>query len=182
MKQVHHTMKIAITSTNPVKKNAAMKAFQAVFPDTKIEIEVVEVASGVSDQPLSEVETLQGALQRVEKGVVAVPAMDFWVGIEEGVSLKNDAMEGYAWIVVRDKKGKIGKGRSGTFFLPAKIMKLVKEGRELSDADSEVFKRSNAKHTNGTVGILTKDIISRTDLFYQAVVFALIPFINTDLY
>jgi non-canonical (house-cleaning) NTP pyrophosphatase len=90
-------------------------------------------------------------------------------------------MEAYAWGVVKSKE-KYGKAKTGTFFLPKKIVALIKEGKELGEADDIVFKRYNSKQENGAVGILTGDVTDRTRYYVEAVVLALIPFKNPDLY
>ena len=79
-------------------------------------------------------------------------------------------------------KNKISKAKTATFPLPLKISKLIQEGYELGDADDIVFKRSNSKQQNGAVGILTNNVINRTDYYSHAIILALIPFTNTKLY
>ncbi len=91
-------------------------------------------------------------------------------------------MEAFAWIVVKAKDGKLGKGRTGTFFLPPKIVALIKQGKELGEADNIAFGRTNSKQENGAVGILTDNVIDRTKYYTEAVVLALIPFKNSQLY
>ena len=54
--------------------------------------------------------------------------------------------------------------------------------RDSGDADDIVFKRSNSKQQNGAVGILTDNVINRTDYYSHAIILALIPFTNTKLY
>ena len=58
----------------------------------------------------------------------------------------------------------------------------MRQGLELGQADDIVFGRSNSKQANGAVGILTDDVIDRAQLYEPAVIFALIPFKNPDLY
>ena len=52
--------KVIITSKNPVKINATKKAFEKVFND-RFEFEGVSADSLVSDQPMNNAETLNGA-------------------------------------------------------------------------------------------------------------------------
>ena len=66
-------------------------------------------------------------------------SVDFFVGIEGGLEEVKSGMEAFAWVVIKSRKGKVGKGRSGSFFLPAKVVKLVKAGKELGEADDIVF-------------------------------------------
>ncbi len=173
--------KIIIASKNPVKINATEAAFNKMFPDGTFEAEGVSAASGVSDQPKSDAEAFQGALNRAENASHMADA-DFWVGIEGGVEKKDSDMEAFAWVVVKSKNGKIGKGRTGTFFLPPKVAELIEQGMELGEADDEVFKRENSKQKNGAIGILTGDIIDRTRYYTETIVLALIPFKNEELY
>ena len=53
--------KVIIASKNPVKINATKKAFEEVFND-HFEFEGVSADSSVSDQPMSNKETLKGAI------------------------------------------------------------------------------------------------------------------------
>lgn len=172
--------KIIVASKNPVKIASVLVAFRKVFPNEDFEAEGVSVSSGVSDQPMSEKVTLRGAFNRVVNASINVVG-DFWVGIEGGIEDSKNGMEVFAWIVVKSKD-KIGKGRTGSFFLPEKVSELVRSGLELGDADDKVFNKSNSKQKNGSVGLLTKDLITRTSLYEPAVILALIPFLNSDYY
>lgn len=174
-------MKIIIASQNPVKINAALGAFQKMFPDKSFEIEGVSVPSEVSNQPKSDQETLKGAWNRVENASKQTSG-DFWVGIEGGIEQKGVEMESFAWVVIKSKEGIVGKGRTGTFFLPPKIIDLINEGKELGEADDILFERKNSRQANGAVGILTSNVVDRTSYYMEAVVFALIPFKNKSLY
>ncbi len=175
-------MYIIIASTNPVKRNAALFAFQAIFPTEKITIDSINAPSEVKDQPMSEAETLLGAQNRVKNARKKIATADYYVGIEGGVEIKQGEMEAFAWVVIQSKTNKSGKGRTGSFFLPKKIIKLIEEGTELGVADDIVFNHSNSKQKMGTVGILTKNVCDRTEYYKQAVILALIPFINPEMY
>jgi inosine/xanthosine triphosphatase len=173
---------IIISSKNPVKVNAATIGFENMFPSEVLEVEGLSVPSGVSDQPMSSAETLQGAINRVQNAVIARGGADYYVGIEGGCEEKNGEMEAFAWVVVRARDGRIGKGRTGSFYLPPKVAELVRAGMELGAADDVVFGRTNSKQENGAVGLLTGNVIDRTAYYVDAVVFALIPFKNSALY
>ena len=90
-------------------------------------------------------------------------------------------LSGYAWVVVLSTE-KRGVGRSGEFFLPENLAALVRQGVELGEADDIIFSRKNSKQANGAIGLLTDDAIDRLNLYIPAVIFALIPFKNPDLY
>jgi len=170
--------KVLIASRNPVKINATKKAFKEVFSD-RFEFKGVSVDSLVSDQPMSNNETLKGATNRLQN--IKHLEADYLVSIEGGVDLLDNNYEAFAWIVISDKN-KIGKAKTASFALPLKISKLIKEGYELGDADDMVFKRSNSKQQNGAVGILTNNLIDRAEYYVHAIILALIPFTNSKLY
>lgn len=153
-----------------------------MFPDQNFVYEGVSVPSSVSDQPMSSEEALMGAKNRAQNAALALSDADYFVGLEGGVENKDDKMHSFAWIVIRDKNGKIGMGKTGEFILPPKIRELILGGMELGNADDIVFGKSNSKQENGAIGILTNDVIDRAALYTPAVIFALIPFIKPELY
>ena len=152
-----------------------------MFPAEEFTIRQVSVPSGVSNQPFSDQETYRGALNRVDRAVKLDPDADFWVGIEGGVEERDGELSAFAWIVIRSKD-RCGRSRSGTFQLPKKLADLIRQGVELGEADDIVFNRSNSKQANGAIGILTGDVIDRTELYRHAVILALVPFKNVGLY
>lgn len=173
--------KVIVTSTNPVKLKAVRDGFEKVFGKDMCKFETVKVDSGVPDQPMSDEETMQGAEGRVKRAKADFPEADYWVGMEAGIENTKHGMEAFGWVVVESKE-RIGRGCSAKFILPDKIRDLIESGVELGDADDRVFGISNSKQTNGAVGILTHDVITRATLYEPAVILALIPFVNESLY
>lgn len=172
-------MKIIVASKNPVKTNATQQGFESYFSNFKLE--GVSVESDVSDQPMSDKETLQGAINRVKNAKKDYPDADFWVGIEGGIQQQTNSLEAFAWIVICNKN-KTGKARTTTFQLPQKIADLIAQGYELGIANDILFKQENSKQKTGAVGLLTSNKVSRTMLYKQAIQLALIPFLNHELY
>lgn len=173
---------VIVASTNPVKIRTTELGFKSMFPKETFEVEGVSASSGVPDQPMNEKETLLGATNRANNVSKIVPDVDYWVGIEGGLEEIDGDMEAFAWIVIKSKDGVMGKGRTGSFFLPQKVAKLIREGKELGEADDIVFGRTNSKQANGSVGLLTADVLTRVAFYEPAVILALIPFKNPDLY
>ncbi len=173
---------IIVASQNPVKIQAAVAGFRRIFHGIDVQAQAVSVPSGVAEQPMSSAETLQGAVNRALNARQAAPQADYWVGIEGGVEPSEDELLAFAWVVVVDGHGRLGKGRTATFLLPRQVAELVHQGKELGEADDIVFGRSNSKQENGAVGILTGDAINRAGLYEQGVVLALIPFFRTEMY
>ncbi len=173
--------KIIIASHNPVKVQATLRGFQRRFPQEEFSIDRLSVPSGVSDQPSSDQETLAGAMNRATQASRLLPSADYWAGIEGGIQEWGEDMVAFAWVVVLSQ-ALTGKGRTGTFFLPKEVRSLIRQGKELGEADDLVFQQVNSKQENGAVGLLTGDAIDRARLYEEAVILALIPFKNPGLY
>jgi len=173
-------IKIVVASKNPVKLDAVKEGLSVFIPE-EFELMGISVESGVSDQPMSDAETMQGAEIRIKNAQVQFPGCDFYIGIEGGVEETVSGMMAFAWIVISNNN-KIGQARTASFFLPHEVARLVHQGMELGDADDRVFAKSNSKQQNGAVGLLTNDAITRKSLYMPAVQMAFIPFLNPELY
>jgi inosine/xanthosine triphosphatase len=173
--------KVIVSSTNPVKLEAVQIGFERLFPESVFEFYPVIVSSGVSDQPMTDAETLLGAKNRAEAARIARPEADFWAGLEGGAEAYEGRLSTFAWIYIIGPDG-CGKCRSATHELPDEISRLVAGGMELGDADDLFYQRKNSKQLNGSVGLLTNNLFTRTSLYVEAVMLALIPFKNPGLY
>ena len=168
-------IQVAVASKNPVKVDAARIGFERMFPQASFELLPVSVPSGVRDQPMTHTETFQGAFNRAQGAAAEQPQASYSIGIEGGIEVVNQQLEVFAWVVVL-KDGRIGRAQTGIFYLPKEVADLVQAGHELGHADDIVFKRNNSKQSNGSIGLLTDDALTRTDYYVQAVIMALIPF------
>ena len=173
--------KIIVASKNPVKISAVLNAFRRVFPQEHFIIEGVDVPSDVSDQPMDDHATRPGARNRAEAARRSGRDADYWAGLEGGVDQLEGTWVAYAWIVVLSGASE-GWARTGIFSLPTKVAQLVQEGMELGEADDVVFGTKNSKHAGGAVGLLTADALTRTELYEEGVILALIPIKNCQLY
>lgn len=173
--------KVIIASKNPLKIKAVEYGFGKMLPEEEFTFEGISVESEVPDQPMGSKETYQGASNRADNAKKEIPHADFWVGLESGAEDSFDGMIAYAWIVIRSKDQK-GSARTADFLLPTEVAKLMRSGLEFNDADDKVFNRTNSRHSNGTIGILTDDIMTRQSMMEDGVVYALIPFKNLELF
>jgi inosine/xanthosine triphosphatase len=174
MSEKHLT--VVVTSRNPVKQGAVERAFRQVFPGFEIGIEVVSVASGVSEQPMSDEETRRGARNRVVAGREAFPSADYWVGLEGGLEEIDGELLASAWMVVGGPDGVVHEARTPTLPLPPGIHALVRAGMELGEANDRVFGTHNSKQAQGAFGLLTNGRMTREDIYTQALELALVPF------
>lgn len=173
---------ITIASTNPVKAKAVREGFSRMFPSEEFSVRPFHTTLSLPAQPATDEETLSCAEKRVCNARELTPENDYWVGIEGGIDDGALGMGAFAWVVILDRAGHFGRGRTGEFFLPENVAALVRQGVELGEADDRVFGRNNSKQGNGAIGLLTDDVIDRAELYIPAVIFALVPFKNPGLY
>ena len=173
--------RFAVGSENPVKVACVADAVSEIWPNA---VAVgVRTHSGVSAQPVSDEEMLEGALNRASEALGSVADATHGVGIEGGILDTEEGMWAYAWIVIVDRDGRVGRGQTGRFLLPEGVAKLIRvDGLELGEADDRFFNRNNSKQLDGAIGILTDGRIDRKALYKPGVIFALIPFIQPELY
>ncbi len=177
-------MKINVASKNPVKVEAVREILQN-YPDlAHYEIIGINTESGVSEQPKSLEETVQGATNRaravfndcvysfgIESVLMKVPqtktgSMDFCVcAIYDGVQHH--------------------LGLSCAFEFPIKINQMIHE--LYIDANEAVYRCGLTRDkkigsSGGIIGILTKGRMTRKDYTKQAIQTALIHLENKSLY
>ena len=171
-------MKVVVASHNPAKLRAVDDAFALQYPDENIELVPCNVESGVSDQPMSDEETCRGARMRVQNAQTSEPDAYFWVGLEGGIETIDEQLMAFAWMAVLGQGGNIGEARTGTLPLPPAVKELVDSGLELGDANDRVFSTVNSKHKGGAFGLLTNGLYTREGVYTEALVIALVPFVN----
>mmetsp|Transcript_30492 Transcript_30492/g.42474 ORF Transcript_30492/g.42474 Transcript_30492/m.42474 type:complete len:142 (+) Transcript_30492:150-575(+) len=141
---------------------------------------------------MTDAETLKGARNRATNALQAVRKelkeenVDFSVGLEGGLNLgeDGDSLVCHAWMcVLCVKTGKASVARTASFMIPPKVTQLIRDKKmELGEADDIVFKRTKSGQGSGTVGILTHNLIDRCEYYRHALIMALIPYRNPDLY
>ncbi len=177
--------KVIVGSRNPVKIEAVKLAFEKMFPNETFNVSGISISSGVSEQPMTNEETYNGALNRAKNCMAEIQDADFTVGLEGGLSplFNEDIFILLTWSVVLSKDGMIGQASDGGYPLPQKFNKHIRDGKEEFYITSErYFKTNNTKQTTGTIGILTHGAIDRTAGFMNDTIKALIPHANKELY
>ena len=168
-------MKVSVASKNPVKIQAIQAAFTKFFSGTSLSVEGFYCPSEIEDQPIGEEYTLLGAMNRLSHLRQLAPDSNYFASIEGGILEFQNDLHVFAWIVI-ENSNLVSKNRTATFCLPTSLSTLIREGKELGDADDIVFGRKNSKQGDGTVGALTNQLITRTDYYEHAAILALIPF------
>ncbi|MDP5211485.1 inosine/xanthosine triphosphatase [Pseudoalteromonas tunicata] len=173
------TIQIRVGSTNPVKVNAVKTAFSAAFVDHIIECIATDAPSDVAAQPMTEQETLQGAINRV--AFCQQFAADYYVAIEGGVDHFSYGAATFAYVVIANANEQ-HVGRGANLPLPTAIYQSLLEGKELGPLMDELFNTHNIKQKGGAIGLLTNGLANREGNYHHALLLALAPFLHPALF
>ncbi|MCX6719696.1 MAG: inosine/xanthosine triphosphatase [Candidatus Staskawiczbacteria bacterium] len=177
-------MKINIGSKNKNKIEALSEILKD-YPDFCVaQIIPKEVSSNISDQPKSLDETIQGAINRAKN---AFENCDYSVGLESGLMKVPETKSGYmdfTACAIFDG-GKIHLGLSSAFEHPRIIIdKIFNEGLDASTAFHKAGLTNDTYigYSEGIIGLLTKNKLTRKEYTKEAIRTALIHLENKDLY
>jgi len=185
---------VAVGSTRKPKLGAVRQAMDAMLdllPEkTYVEIEGIEVESGVNHTPLSREESMRGARQRAETLQEIArregKPWNFFVGLEGGLDsvVENGQRRVFleSWAYVSD--GASGHfGRSGAVELPEALAEEVfVRGTELSIAIDKFAGEAGIRDGQGAWGVLSGNMITRQDAFRVALIAAFAPLLNRKIY
>ncbi|TKI08695.1 inosine/xanthosine triphosphatase [Martelella alba] len=164
---------IAAATTNPAKIDAILQAFIDTFGPDSCRVDGIVVDSGVPPQPIGNAETRLGARNRAAAARQACPEADFWVGVEAGIE---DNMT-FAWMVIENAQIR-GESRSAGLILPESLLQGITAGRELGQEMARLTGIEDIKRRGGAIGVFTHGLLTRSSVYYQALVLALAPFHN----
>jgi inosine/xanthosine triphosphatase len=171
-------VRIAVGSTNPVKKQAAQVVLGALFDADFI---FLAVESGVRAQPWGDLETRTGAINRARAALRSAGA-DLGVGFEGGVVENEQGLFTCAWAAVVDAEGTLGLGGNTMVQLPERVAGILRQGGELGPAMDELLSTQNVKHREGAIGVLTDGLVNRQASFEFMLRLALAPFRSPQWY
>jgi inosine/xanthosine triphosphatase len=153
----------------------------------------VDVDSGVAAQPMSELETMNGARQRAYAALKTDPNADYGIGLEGGVTELNPTSPSWsgvrsgkgrlfecAWVAIVDREGKEGLAGGLYFELPEKIAREIRKGGELGPLMDKFSGKTNVKQGSGAIGIFTKGQLDRKAAYVQIVLSAVIKFVSPE--
>jgi inosine/xanthosine triphosphatase len=153
-------MNIAVGSLNKTKVGAVKQAFLG----EKVTIIPVSVPSGVSAQPFSDEETMQGAINRSKKALEETEA-EIGIGLEGGVVETEYGLFLCNWGALATHSGLTVVAGGARIKLPDEFLEPLKEGLELSEVMDAYTKRNDIRSNEGAVGIFTNGYINREEMF-----------------
>lgn len=178
-----NTINVIVGSTNPVKIQASTYAVSQLFPHAQVNCQGCNAPSGVPEQPMTQEDTLQGAINRVEycQNNQNNPTADLYIAIEGGVDQFSHGPATFAYVVIENKNQRL-VGCSARLPLPAMIYQALNEGEELGNVMDKLFNTDNIKQKGGAIGLLTQGAETRESIYIQALILAMAPLLNTQLY
>lgn len=159
-------MLVGIGTKNNAKVGAVENIVQQHFQSAQFQ--TVSVASEVSEQPMSEMETRQGAINRAlhtfaETGA----ALSF--GLEGGVQEIDEQMYCVNWGALVLADGTILTAAGAQFILPEEIASQIREGAELGPVMDDFTKQHDTSQHAGAIGVFTNGLIDRKAMFEHIV-------------
>ncbi|WP_080844390.1 DUF84 family protein [Cytobacillus gottheilii] len=152
--------KIMIGSKNPAKILAAEAALQ----EFEAEIFSVDASSGVSEQPFSDEETIQGAMNRA-KDAMQKGNGEIGIGLEGGVVETEYGLYVCNWGALYEEGQPPIIAGGARIPLPEEIAGKLRAGMELGPVMDEYAQKENVRKKDGAVGIFTSGRITRIDMF-----------------
>lgn len=176
------TIYIAVGSQNKAKNDAVKTAFMKRFPS--VELQGFDIPSGIADQPLSDEESIEGAVNRARGALAKMATAQYGVGLEGNVVTISDRMFLHGWVAIIDRHDTIGIGHSSGLELPDTLRTAIEAGGELGPLLQEMLddKDNEIRHSQGTNGVLSDGLYTRVDEFVDATTVALAKFLKPELY
>lgn len=156
-------MKIAIGSKNAVKINAVKEVF--VGKDYSFQSD--NVSSGVSEQPFSDQETVEGAMNR-SLNVLKSTDATIGIGLEGGVVDTPQGIYLCNWGALTDGEITVTAG-GARILLPDEFRESLLNGIELGTLMDNYTKKTEVGKNEGAVGIFTNGRMNRKDMFVHIV-------------
>jgi inosine/xanthosine triphosphatase len=170
-------MIISVGTTNEAKLEA-VKEILLDYPHLAgATVTGMKVSSGVSDQPKSLDETVEGAINRAQS---ARGNADYGIGLESGLMAVPKTKGGYMDVCVcaidDGKETYIGLSSAWEFPDPEVTKMMTEGGLDMSQAVNKAGMTSNPQvgAAEGAIGILTKGKMTRKEYTKQALRTALI--------
>jgi inosine/xanthosine triphosphatase len=173
---------VCIGSKNPSKIEGVKRAFTTIYRDVLIYSFAID--TGLPPQPFGLDVTMEGARIRALKSIESNDRCIYGVGVEAGIFEVNKSFYDVQIAFVVDRSGKGFYGFSPAFKIPDRFVDLIKNKvyKELEDVVDNFYGTKNIGECGGFIKLLSRGVVLREDLTYYAVLMALIPFINSNIY
>lgn len=156
-------MKILIGTHNKAKTRAVKKISSIYYPDAKFENK--EVPSLVSDQPMSQEETRQGAINRAKQIMEGSEDALFGIGLEGGVQEIDGQLYICNWGALVTKNGQVFTATGAGVPLPQEVAEQLLAGAELGPVMDVYTNKIGIRHEEGAIGVFSSGLVNRSAMF-----------------
>lgn len=153
-------MKVAVGTKNKAKVQA-VKAVVTQFYGASIE--ALAVASDVSEQPMTNEETRQGAINRARHARSEGNA-ELGFGLEGGVTLIDGQLYICNWVALATPQ-RIYTAAGAQLPLPPIVADAVLAGEELGPVMERYAQQKDVRQHQGAIGIFTDGLVTRQQMF-----------------
>jgi inosine/xanthosine triphosphatase len=153
-------MNIIIGSKNPVK----IRAVKQVFLGDQFEFKMMDVSSGVSEQPFSDQETIIGAINRA-KNALSEGQGQIGIGLEGGVHETEQGLFLCNWGALASFEESPIVAGGARILLPMEVANRLRKGEELGPVMDDYAKKQNISINEGAIGVFTNGLMNRADMF-----------------
>ncbi|WP_313891543.1 DUF84 family protein [Psychrobacillus sp.] len=155
-------MKILIGTNNRAKTKAVQAISSIYYPQAVFENK--EVPSLVSEQPMSDKETRQGAINRAQQLMIHSDA-SFGIGLEGGVNDIDGVMYICNWGALATNDGKLFTATGAGIPIPEEVANQLRTGGELGPVMDVYTNKKGIRHDEGAIGVFTNGLVKRSDMF-----------------
>ncbi len=177
-------MIVAVGSSNPVKVQAVKNVLSILLPQA--EVVMREVQSVVSAQPMGIDETIRGAIGRAKRALDQDKNAEMGVGIEAGLIPVPYTLSGWMdqqYAAIADRHGRVTIGGGPSFEYPEEVVRKVHSTQsEIGKVMEELTGIEDLGRGQGAIGYFSKGAFDRVRLSEIAVLMAMIPRLNEDMY
>ncbi|MFX1312174.1 MAG: inosine/xanthosine triphosphatase [Promethearchaeota archaeon] len=182
---------ICVGSLNPTKINATKIAFSKYFDI--FQLFKIKGDSKVPNQPIGLKTIIKGAINRATNALnflietKKVKDRIYGVGIEAGLAnipyTRTNYMD-FQFCVIMDEFKNISLGSGVAFEYPQSVINhiLSNDKKEIGEIIGKLAGNINLKNEAGAISFLSNNAITRTEILTQAVICALLPYVNKKLY
>jgi len=148
---------VYVASTNPNK----VKGVRNILEPLGYMVYGKSVESGVSNQPKSDEETIQGAINRA----YSLNEGHLRIGLEAGVVMTSGIMYLTNFGALLDEEDNLYVAGGTRIPLPKEIEVLINSGYELKDAMDKYYNEKGINEREGAIGFFTENQVPRHEIF-----------------
>ncbi|WP_217587060.1 DUF84 family protein [Lentibacillus saliphilus] len=149
------------------KNKAKLLAIRTGFPEA--DVEGHSVPSNVSAQPITDEETLQGAINRATQCADNTSGT-YGIGLEGGVMELGGHLYVCNWGALVTPSGDLYTASGARIKLPKGFKSLLDGQEELGHLMDVYTKKEDIRQNEGAIGIFTNQLMTRSDMFAHVVI------------